>query len=165
MMRFFSTRALLAAIALTQPLSVGCVAILGDQEADATFPVKAHADGTWSAWNEISVDTGGQSVDSAILLAVTLDTLEPAGTPDMSYLTSLIGEGVAGDDRQLFCTADEFPVGEQAVVADVVYHENIIPFFQGSDTIRVEWHGTVNPRMAFPPDGYRVRVRFKIEPE
>jgi hypothetical protein len=47
----------------------------------------------------------------------------------------------------------------------VTYHENIIPFFQGSDTIRIEWHGTVNPRAEHPADGYAIGVTFKIEPE
>jgi hypothetical protein len=145
--------------------SSGCVALAGDQDSDVGFPVKPLADFTWNAWNEITVGEEIEEVTSAKLLAVTFDTVEPIDTPDLSYLTSLRGEVVNGELRALFCTATSFPPEEKSVVGDVHLEQDLMPFVQGGDTIRLEWTGTVDPAYPMPPDGMRVRARIKVEVE
>ena len=92
------------------------------------------ADRARQAWDE---ESARESVSAARLLGVTLDTESPAGTPDMTYLTSLSGEVVNDPDRVLVCTVDEFPPGEQAVVADVHLEEDVLPYVKNGDTLRI----------------------------
>jgi len=73
---------------------------------------------------------------------------------------------VLGDQRTLIVTGDRFPRGEQAVTMDVHYDGDLRPFFKDGHTIRVEWTGAMNPAFsAWPPDGFTVRGRIKIEVE
>jgi hypothetical protein len=156
----------ISAVLACSPLLFGCVAIAGDQEAEVDFKVKELPDGTFFYWNTLTVDNGGADVTDAILLAVTLDTLEPAGTPDLTYISTLQGVGVAPTgERAVFCTAASPPAGEQAITADVAFHDNIVPFFDSTNTLRLEWSGLVNTAVAFPPDGFKVRARLKVEPQ
>ncbi|HVY45286.1 MAG TPA: hypothetical protein VHB21_05375 [Minicystis sp.] len=155
---------LLAAFTFAAPLLAGCASILGDQTAEVDFNVEPRADGTYFYWNDITV--GGGGVDAARLLAVTLDTLSPEGTPDLTYMENLTGVGVApSGERTPFCSVSSFPRGEEAVVADVLFHDNIVPFFDSSDTLRIEWSGAVNPSVIFPDGGFEVRARLKVSPQ
>ena len=144
-------------MALTAALAVsssGCVAVFGGlKNTSISFPIIPHG-GTFSGWTEISVGGNINSVSSATLQSVTLDVEMPAGTPDLSFLSSLTGEAVTPTGRTTVVTLDQFPKGEQAVVMHVVYTGDLHPLFKDDTTIHIDWTGTINPAFtAWPADG------------
>jgi hypothetical protein len=156
----------LVVVAALAPFAAGCSAIAGDQVAPMSFDVVPRADGTFSSWDELSVDDP-TNTSNATLLSVTFDTGDPPVPDDLSYLTTLIGVGVNPDDSTMaaqFCSQDTFPAGEQAVTANVDYHDNIVPFFS-NEKIMIQWSGTVNVSAGIPADGYVVHARLQVEPQ
>ncbi len=142
----------------------GCAALItGDQDADASFPIKPRSDGTFWGWTEITVGADINSVGPATLTAVTIEVEQPEGYPDLNFLTSLKGETVTDTARTTVVTLDSFPKGEQAVVMNIVYQGDLHPLFKTSDTIRIEWTGTTNPAFTdWPADGFSIKANVKI---
>jgi hypothetical protein len=153
---------LVALAALTLPGS-GCVALVGITDTEIDFTVTPGTTNAFFGFTEITIDRDASSANRATLIAVTLDTLKPEGTPDLTYLTSLVGETVLGSERTLLVVGNDFPRGEQAVALDVKYDGDLRPFFKDGRTIRIEWNGTTNPAYQWPADGKGVLVRGRVK--
>ena len=147
--------------------STSCLALAaGVHDTEIDFLVKQAPNNTFFGWTELSIDGDVSQANSAILQAVTLDVQTPEGTPDLSFLQSLIGEIVLDDKRVLAVTGDSFPRGEQAVVLKLKFTDDIRPFFKNGTTLRVEWNGKMNPAFTkWPADGFTVRGRIKVDIE
>jgi hypothetical protein len=146
--------------------AAACASLVGVQDAEITFPVPRHLNGSFSGWTEITVDPGPASINKATLLAVTLDVERPAGTPDLSFLQSIVGEAVLDTQRTVLVTGDNFPSGEQAMPLQVKFQGDLLPFFKDGRIIRIEWTGRTNPSFTnWPADGFTVRGRIKVDVE
>ncbi len=145
----------------------GCSAIAGEQDANVNFKVKESSRGTFIWNNTLTVDLGPTSVSDALLTGVTLTTVSPAGTADLTYMSTLLGTGVGPDGQiQPFCTVGSFPAGEASVDATVIFTGNIIPFFDSTETLHLTWTGVVNTAYpSFPPDGFQVSAMLHVDPQ
>jgi hypothetical protein len=159
----------LGAVAALGLSSTSCLALAaGVHDTEIDFLVAKSTSNTFFGWTEITIDGDASQANSATLQAVTLDVASPAGTPDLSFLQSLIGEIVLDDKRVLAVTGDSFPRGEQAVVLKVKFTDDLRPFFKNGTTLRVEWNGKTNPSFTkWPKDGsgFSVRGRIKVDIE
>jgi hypothetical protein len=154
---------ILAVLALA---ASGCGSVAGVQDVVVDFQVVAKSNGTFFRWNEITTAVDTTSVDRATLLAVTLDVQAPEGTPDLTFLKSVTGEAVNSEKRTLVVAAESFPKGEQAVILDVKYHDDLRPLFKDPNTLRIEWNGQINTAYTgWPADGFSVRGRIKVDIE
>jgi hypothetical protein len=154
--------AVVAALAMT---SSGCLAIFGGvQNSDLTFPLDRKADGSFFAWNEITVDQDISSINSATLLAVTLQIAAPAGA-SFDFLTSLKGETVTPTGRTTVATLDNIASGQQLVEMKIVYAGDLHPLFKDERTIRIEWTGATNPSFTWPAGGFSVKATVQIDVE
>jgi hypothetical protein len=153
---------LVAVAAFTLP-GAGCAALIGVTDTEIDFTVTPGTTNSFFGFTEITIENDTSSANRATLVAVTLDTLKPEGTADVSYLQTLVGETVLGTERTLLVTGDKFPRGEQAVALDVKYHGDLRPFFKDGHTIRIEWNGTTTPGYAWPADGKGVLVRGRVK--
>lgn len=156
------TLALVAVAALTLP-GAGCAALVGVTDTEIDFTVTPGTTNAFFGFTEITVDHDTSSASRATLLAVTLDTLKPEGTADLTYMKTLVGETVLGTERTLLVTGDKFPRGEQAVALDVKYDGDLRPFFKDGHTIRIEWNGTTTPGYKWPADGQGITVRGRVK--
>ena len=141
--------------------------VAGEQDAAVNFKVKENSRGVFEWNNTLTVDLGPTSVSDARLTGVTLETLLPAGTPDLTYMSTLLGTGVGPDGQvQPFCTGAAFPSGQSSVDATVIFTGNIIPFFDSTETLHITWTGTINTAYpAFPPDGFQVVATLHVDPQ
>lgn len=160
-----SSLTLLALFAATLGLS-GCTAIAGDQDIETKFRVKPKSNGTFFAWTEVAIDQDPSQVDGATIGFVTVTALEPPNK-DLRFIQNVVGEAVTPDGRTELVTKDEFPPKEHEVPLDVVYRDDIRPFFLGDDhRIRLEWTGAIDPTFQdWPPDGIVVGVTARIRLE
>jgi hypothetical protein len=142
----------------------GCAALIsGDQDADASFIIDPHSDGTFWGWTEITVGADINSVGPATLTALTIEVDKPEGYPDLNFLSSLKAETVTSTARTTVATLDRFPAGEQALVMNIVYQGDLHPLFKTNDTIRIEWSGTTNPAFTdWPAGGFSIKADVKI---
>lgn len=144
----------------------GCFVLLGEQDAETRFLVVPRSDLTFWGWSEITVGVDTSSVESATLLAVSIDVDQPPGTPDLSFLSTVKAEAVNDAGRTTIATKNEFPPEEHSVVMNIDYGGNLKPLFKNEDTIRIEWTGSVNPAFtAWPEGGFWIRVQIKINVE
>jgi hypothetical protein len=157
----------LGAVAALGLSSTSCLALAaGVHDTEIDFLVAQAPNNSFFGWTEITIDGDVSQANSATLQAVTLDVQTPEGTPDLSFLQSLVGEIVLDEKRVLAVTGDSFPRGEQAVVLKLKFTEDIRPFFKNGNTLRVEWNGKTNPAFtAWPADGFMVRGRIKVDIE
>lgn len=141
----------------------GCLALIsGVQNTTLTFPLERKPNGTFWAWNEITVDQDISSVDSATLVSVTLKVTAPAGQ-NFAFLSSLQGEAVTSTGRTLVATLGDIPPEEEAVVLDLHYTGDLHPLFRDAHTIRLEWQGETNPAFNDWPDGgFTVEANVQI---
>jgi hypothetical protein len=158
----------LAATAGMAVASSGCISLVGVQSAEFDMTVQQPPGGTvdffW--WNELDIHYDTSSVNNATLYAATVDVQGPEGTPDMSFLQSVVGTAVVGEQRTEVIRSDKFPPGEQAVIMKVQYHDDLRPLFRDGHIIRVEWTGKLNPAFTqWPPEGFALRARLKINIE
>jgi len=159
----FSRSFILAATALS---ASGCTSVTGVHDVVVDFQVIQQSNGTFFRWNEIDTAADTNSVNRATLLAATLDVTAPEGTPDLSFLKNVTGEAVNGDKRTLVASASSFPKGEQAVILNVNYHDDLRPLFKDPNTLRIEWNGQTNTAYpGWPAEGFTVRGRIKVEIE
>jgi len=159
----FRHSCILAVIALA---ASGCASVAGVQDVVVDFLVIPTSNGTFFRWNEVNTALATTSVNRATLLAVTLDVQAPEGTPDLTFLKNVTGEAVNGDKRTLVVAAESFPKGEQAVILDVKYHDDLRPLFKDPNTLRIEWNGQINTAYTgWPAEGFSVRGRIKVDIE
>ncbi len=159
----------LCAVAALGLSSTSCLALAaGVHDTEISFAVGQAPNNSFFGWTELTIDGNVADANSATIQAVTLDVQAPAGTPDLSFLQSLIGEIVLDDKRVLTVIGDSFPRGEQAVVLKLKFTDDIRPFFKNGNTLRVEWNGKTNPAFTrWPTDGngFTVRGRIKVDIE
>jgi hypothetical protein len=141
----------------------GCLALVkGVQNASLTFPLEQKPNGTFWAWNEITIDQDISGVESATLVSVTLKITAPAGR-NFGFLSSLKGEVVSDSGRTLVATMGDVPPEEEALVLDLHYKDDLRPLFKDDHTIRIEWTGTTNPAVTdWPVGGYTVEANVQI---
>jgi hypothetical protein len=134
--------------------TTGCAATLkGEHDAQFHFLVEPQLTGSFWGWTEISLGGDINSVGTTNLWAVSLTAQSPPEA-DLSFLSSLTGQAVVGDNRTTVVTQTQFPPGESMVYLYVAYHDDLHPLFKDSTTIRIEWTGNVNPAFtAWPPGG------------
>src|SRR4051812_27678472 len=107
----------LGAVAALGLSSTSCLALAaGVHDTEITFLVKQAPNNSFFGWTELSIDGDVSDANSAVIQAITLDVQLPEGTPDLSFLQSIVGELVLDDKRAVVATGDSFPRGEQAVV-------------------------------------------------
>ena len=155
----------LVAVAALGLSSTSCLALAaGVHDTEIDFLVTKTPNNAFFGWTEITIDGDANEANSATLQAVTLDVQKPEGTPDLSFLGSLVGEIVLDDKRVVAVTGSSFPRGEQAVALKVKFTDDLRPFFKNGTTLRVEWNGTSNPAFtAWPAEGFSVRGRIKVD--
>jgi hypothetical protein len=154
----------LAIMAVLSIPTIGCASISGEHDVEAKFLVDPRVDGSFHGWSEITISEDPNSVDHAKLGFVRLDAKEPA--KDLTFLQSLRGEAVTETGRTLLVTKTGMPVGEPNVALDLVYEDDIRPFFNAERTVRVEWDGATNPAFTAWPDGgiwVTVTARILVE--
>jgi hypothetical protein len=160
--RAYASGCLLLCLGLT-----GCGAIAGQQDAPIVLEVKPGPNDTFGWHTTLTVDLGPTSVSDARLTGVSLTTIDPAGTPDLTYLSTLLGMAVGPNgEMQPFCTAAGFPAGQATADATVVFTGNILPFFDSQSSFHMDWSGTVNPAWGtFPPDGFSISAVLQVDPQ
>lgn len=157
----------LGAVAALGLSSTSCLALAaGVHDTEITFLVKQAPNNSFFGWTELSIDGDVSDANSAVIQAITLDVQLPEGTPDLSFLQSIVGELVLDEKRAVVATGDSFPRGEQAVVMKLKFTDDIRPFFKNGNTLRVEWNGKMNPAFTkWPEAGFTVRGRIKVDIE
>lgn len=146
----------------------GCASLVaGDHEAETKFLLGPGGDGSFFGWSEITLDQDANSADRAVIFAVTLELMNPGETGDLTFIKSLSGEAVTPEKRTLVVQRQSFTPGETLAELDVLYKDDIRPFFPDGHTIRIEWSGQTNPAFdAWPEEGgfwIRVKVGVTIE--
>jgi hypothetical protein len=158
----------LVAVSLAALVLGGCASVAGEQEANVNFKVKQNSAGEISWRNRLTVVLGPVSVSDALLTGVTLTTVDPPDTPDLTYISSLLGEGVGPDGQvQPFCTGGNFPAGQPSAETTVLFTGNIIPFFDATNSLHLTWTGLINESYTgtFPPDGFKVAATLHVDPQ
>ena len=157
----------LGAVAALGLSSTSCLALAaGVHDTEIDFLVAQAPNNSFFGWTEIGIDGNVGEANSVTLQAVTLDVRTPAGTADLSFLQSLVGEIVLDEQRVIAAVGDSFPRGEQAVALKLKFAGDIRPFFKNGNTLRVEWNGKMDPAFTkWPADGFMVRGRIKIDIE
>jgi hypothetical protein len=151
----------------------GCASIVGVQDVEFNgIVITQELQGAFFWWTELTIDYDTSSVNRATLMAVTVDVLEPKGTGDLSFLQDVQGTAVVGEMKTPIAFCDKFPRGEQAVIMQVQYRDDLRPLFFDNgkgDTIRIEWTGHTNPAFTqwgqWPLNGFSLRARAKISIE
>lgn len=154
--RAFFLLGLMSAMAFAVSTS-GCLALIsGVHDTEVHFPVERKGSGaTFAGWTEITIDQDVKtSVNSATLVGVTLRVDLPAGTPDLSFLQSLVGEvtGPSGQKTRIV-SLDSFPAGQQIVLMRIDYTGDLRPLFLDSHTIHIDWSGALNTAYTGWPTG------------
>src|SRR6185436_9542919 len=90
----------LVAVAALGLSSTSCLALVaGVHDTEIDFLVTKAPNNTFFGWTEITIDGDVNEANSATLQAVTLDVIKPEGTPDLSFLGSIVGELVLDEKR------------------------------------------------------------------
>src|SRR5512133_323189 len=90
--------------------STSCLALAaGVHDTEIEFLVTQTPNNAFFGWTEITIDGDANEANSATIQAVTLDVVKPEGTPDLSFLGSLVGELVTDDRRVVTVTGNSFP--------------------------------------------------------
>lgn len=141
--------------------SFGCSSVVSEYDVDADFTVSPKIDGTFFWWNEITLESDVNSYGSAHLGFVRLD-VQPPGK-DLTFLSSVLGEAVTSKERTKIVKQAPFPAGEPNVILDLLYEDDVRPFFEDGRKVRLEWTGQTNPNfLAWPPDGLKVSVKARL---
>ncbi|MBL8740560.1 MAG: hypothetical protein JNK04_05690, partial [Myxococcales bacterium] len=150
---------LLPAAAL--PGLVGCRALAGEETIEAHVVVKRTDSGTFAGWSEYKLDSPAAEDEGAILKRVLLRA--PEGVPDLTFITSLLGEAVTPTERTPIVSGSSFPKDDTMAALDVLYEDDLRPFFPDGQKIRIEWSGTVDLAYPFPPEGIKVDALITVE--
>lgn len=161
------TRRRFVGVALLAPFvaavgSAGCAAIAGEHDAETEFLIAPGGDGTFFGWSEITISQRADSVDSAVLQFVVLEVIDPPGTPDLTFISEVVGEAVTPDGRTVVVRRRGMPKNEPSVALDIEHRGDLRSFFADGHTIRIEWRGSVNQRYPFPDGGIRIRVALRV---
>jgi hypothetical protein len=133
-------------------------------ETEMTFPLQPLGSGSFSAWNEITLDQDINSVATATLVSVQLSA---EGVTDFTFLQSIQGFAQKADGTtELLITLDNPPAGVQPVLPTLNYFGDLHPLFKDNHTIHIIWKGVTNPAFtAWPASGFQVTVKITIDVE
>ncbi len=124
--------------------TAGCAS--GEHDTTVHFLVEPVPGGTtWSGWTELTLGVDIDSVGTTNLWGVTLGMNAPAPVPDLTFLSSLLGQSQVGDVLTPIVSQDSFPAGEPSVELKLLYFGDLHPLFESPNTIRLQWSGQTNP--------------------
>jgi hypothetical protein len=152
---------LLPAVALPGAGLMGCRALAGEETIEAHVTVKKNASGTFAGWSEYKLDSPAAEDEGAILKRVLLRA--PDGIPDLTFITSLLGEAVTPSERTPIVQGSQFPQNDTMAALEVLYEDDLRPFFPDGQKIRIEWSGTIDLAYPFPEAGIKVDALITVE--
>ncbi len=152
---------LLPAAALPFAGLAGCRALAGEETIEAHVVVKRNDSGTFAGWSEYKLDSPAGADEGAILKRVLLRA--PDGVADLTFITSVLGEAVTPTDRTPIVSGEGFPANDTMAALDVLYDDDLRPFFPDGQKIRIEWSGTIDLAYPFPAEGIRVDALITVE--
>ncbi len=138
-----------------------CASLLGEETIEAFIDVNHTNSGSFWGFTEYELDTAADEDQGAILKRVLLRA--PSGVDNLRFITSLFGEAVTPDERTPLVEGGDFPENDTMAALDVLYNDDLRPFFPDGKKIRVEWSGTIDPNYQFPAEGHRVEALIVIE--
>jgi hypothetical protein len=145
--------------------SAGCAALAGEETIEATMIVGENGTSKFYGFTEYELDDPAAPDDKAELRRVLLRA--PDGFDDMRFLTHVFGEVVMPDGSRTPLVSGEgedFPANDTMAKLEVLYEDNLRPFFVDGKKIRIEWNGAVdNVNYTYPPQGAIVDALVTIE--
>lgn len=140
----------------------GCAAIIGEKTVEA-FVVVQPVNGQFGGWTEISLDSPAGPDDSATLVRVALKA--PAGFEDLTFITSLSGvaKDPAGGPGVPLVQGGSFPKGDSIGIMEILFFENLRPLFKDGLSIRINWSGTADMSVHYPPTGLRCDASVTVD--
>jgi hypothetical protein len=154
----YGSSALVSAVA---GATVGCKALLGEETIEAFIDVFHSTSGKVSGYTEYELGIEAGPDDGAILKRVLLRA--PEGVPDLRFIQSIYGEAVTPTERTPLVEGGDFPKNDTMAALDVLYDDNLRPFFPDGKKIRIEWTGVIDLSYSFPPQGIRVTALIVVE--
>lgn len=139
----------------------GCRALAGEETIEAHVVVKRNDSGTFAGWSEYKLDSPAGEDEGAILKRVLLRA--PDGVADLTFITSLLGEAVTPTLRTPIVSGEGFPANDTMAALEVLYDDDLRPFFPDGQKIRIEWSGTIDLAYPFPAEGIRVDALITVE--
>ncbi len=139
----------------------GCRALAGEETIEAFVVIDKNESGTFWGWSEYKLDSPAAEDEGAILKRVLLRA--PEGVADLTFITSVLGEAVTPTERTALVAQDGFPQNDTMASLDVLYDDDLRPFFPDGQKIRIEWSGTIDLNYPFPAGGIRVDALITIE--
>jgi hypothetical protein len=141
--------------------TVGCKALLGEETIEAFIDVFHSASGKVNGYTEYELGVEAGPDDGALLKRVLLRA--PDGLPNLRFIQSIYGEAVIPSARTPLVEGGDFPADDTMAALDVLYEDDLRPFFPDGKKIRIEWTGTIDVTYAFPPEGLRVTALIVVE--
>lgn len=139
----------------------GCRALAGEETIEAFIDVPKTNNGQFNGWTEYNLDAPAAEDEGALLKRVLLRA--PEGVPDLRFITSLLGEAVTPTARTPLVSGSNFPAADTMAPLDVLYDDDIRPFFTDGQHIRIEWSGTIDTAYTFPVDPIHVVALIVVE--
>jgi hypothetical protein len=152
---------LLPAIALPAAGLGGCRALAGEETIEAHVVVKRNESGNFAGWSEYKLGEPAAEDEGALLKKVLLRA--PEGVTDLRFITSLLGEAVTPTERTPLVSGSGFPANDTMAALEVLYDDDLRPFFPDGQKIRIEWSGTIDLAYPFPEEGIRVDALITVE--
>ncbi len=138
-----------------------CASLLGEETIEAFIDVNHTGSGNFWGFTEYELESAAPEDQGAILKRVLLRA--PSDANNLRFITSLFGEAVTPEERTPLVEGGDFPENDTMAALDVLYDDDLRPFFPDGKKIRVEWSGTIDPNYVFPADGHRVEALIVIE--
>lgn len=139
----------------------GCRALAGEETIEAHVVVKRNDSGNFAGWSEYKLGSPAAEDEGAILKRVLLRA--PDGIPDLTFITSLLGEAVTPTERTPIVSGEGFPQNDTMAALEVLYEDDLRPFFPDGQKIRIEWSGTIDLAYPFPAEGIKVEALITVE--
>lgn len=141
---------------------VSCASLLGEETIDAWFVVGEGGAGPFHGWNTITLPGEAGEDDVAELRRVEL--IAPSTTNDVRFVLNVLSETVLPTgERTPLAQGQGFPENQPVATLDILYRDNLRPFFADGKSIRIEWTGNTDPAYPYPPEGLRVDVAVTVE--
>jgi len=141
--------------------SSGCRALAGEETIEAHLVIKRNDSGTFFGWSEYKLDSPAAPDEGALLKRVLLRA--PEGIGDLTFITSLLGEAVTPTERTPIVQGADFPQNDTMASLEVLYDDDLRPFFPDGQKIRIEWSGTIDTAYPYPDAGIEVTALITVE--
>jgi len=159
--RFIETG--LAGLGLPLLVGAGCTEISGEHQIDTYFILKPGASGAFSGWTEIQLE---QAAPNAVATLKRASITAPMGLDDLTFLTNILGQvrDPASGGLIPLVSQTKFPKNDTIGLFDILYHDDIRPFFKDDTVFRVEWSGMVDTTgLTLPAEGARVDILVTVD--